>query len=598
MLDPHHHKSDSLSSLAKRTQAQESLRSGLEFSTVQCLCLFGWFLAMSVVAFSFWLDHWSLVDAMYFAVVTCTTVGYGDLVPQSAAGRVFTCLYALAGVCVLGIVLGVLGNHMVEAEEAAVERTSTMAKKRLLSLFSASQPKTQQQQSSSTPTPKTTDQQEEDHQHDVVEEDAHEQEVEQELFAQQIAEEQKVHSSSQGSAILWRLLLHFLMILMLLTIFAFCMANDSGVGMNTNGEADFFDAFYFTIVTATTVGYGDYSPESERGRILAIFFIPMAVGAMGHFLSSVAEAIMESRALKVRRRFAARDMSLQDLEIMDADGDGKVSRAEFLEFMLVAMDKVDHDFIEEMRQHFARLDVDGTGVLSKDDLIEHARRKLGRIQSKLELAAYKETLLRQAAAQRQRRRRSGHSWSNVTFVARQRWQPLARTLRRASTFFVPGHSYHHTHMGESSYSHRHRAHTYGHAPTASTTPTSTAAAAAAVAAAADSGRFTSSFASTLSIDSTDDFSFDDHHHHPFHQHHHAPPHHSVSAPPSYHDDDHSTNADTAVRLDYSGVSFGSDPGDGSGGLDGDRRGTEHGGSGRYGRSGLPTLHEQLGDETP
>jgi hypothetical protein len=65
--------------------------------------------------------------------------------------------------------------------------------------------------------------------------------------------------------------------------------------------------------------------------------------------------------------------------------------------MLVAMDKVDRDFIDEMRQHFARLDVDGTGVLSKDDLIASARRKLQDPAYKLGLAQYKAQLLNQAA---------------------------------------------------------------------------------------------------------------------------------------------------------------------------------------------------------
>ena len=60
------------------------------------------------------------------------------VVPQTAAGRLFTCVYGLTGVCCLGIALGILGSHIVATEEKAVEQTSDVAKKRLLSLFSAS----------------------------------------------------------------------------------------------------------------------------------------------------------------------------------------------------------------------------------------------------------------------------------------------------------------------------------------------------------------------------------------------------------------------------------------------------------------------------
>lgn len=61
---------------------------------------------------------------------------------------------------------------------------------------------------------------------------------------------------------------------------------------------------------------------------------------MGHFLSTVAEEIMKSRSDAVRERLAAQELCQTDLEIMDADGDGTVTRAEFLEFMLVSLNKV------------------------------------------------------------------------------------------------------------------------------------------------------------------------------------------------------------------------------------------------------------------
>ena len=91
------------------------------------------------------------------------------------------------------------------------------------------------------------------------------------------------------------------------------------------------------------------------------------------------------------------ELSQSDLDIMDEDGDGNVSRAEFLEFMLVAMNKVDKHFIDEMRGHFERLDADNTGFLSRGDLIASAKRKLQNPHRKLELSHYKQQLLQQAA---------------------------------------------------------------------------------------------------------------------------------------------------------------------------------------------------------
>ena len=57
-------------------------------------------LALVLVATVFyWLvERWSLLDAAYFSVVTIATVGYGDLTPETAIGKIFTIVYIFAGI--------------------------------------------------------------------------------------------------------------------------------------------------------------------------------------------------------------------------------------------------------------------------------------------------------------------------------------------------------------------------------------------------------------------------------------------------------------------------------------------------------------------
>lgn len=43
-------------------------------------------------------EGWSVLDSIYFAVVTGLTIGYGDLVPQHAISKIFTMFYALLAV--------------------------------------------------------------------------------------------------------------------------------------------------------------------------------------------------------------------------------------------------------------------------------------------------------------------------------------------------------------------------------------------------------------------------------------------------------------------------------------------------------------------
>ena len=48
-------------------------------------------------------EGWTLFDSLYFSVVTLTTVGYGDLAPQTGLGRAFTMMYLFVGI---GTLLG------------------------------------------------------------------------------------------------------------------------------------------------------------------------------------------------------------------------------------------------------------------------------------------------------------------------------------------------------------------------------------------------------------------------------------------------------------------------------------------------------------
>ena len=43
-------------------------------------------------------EGWSVVDAIYFSAMSLATVGYGDLVPETDAGKLFTVVYVIAGI--------------------------------------------------------------------------------------------------------------------------------------------------------------------------------------------------------------------------------------------------------------------------------------------------------------------------------------------------------------------------------------------------------------------------------------------------------------------------------------------------------------------
>jgi len=60
------------------------------------------------------IDRWNLLDSFYMVIITISTVGYGEIHPQSAAGRIFTSTLIVTGVATMLYGFGVFAETLAD----------------------------------------------------------------------------------------------------------------------------------------------------------------------------------------------------------------------------------------------------------------------------------------------------------------------------------------------------------------------------------------------------------------------------------------------------------------------------------------------------
>jgi voltage-gated potassium channel Kch len=58
----------------------------------------------------------------------------------------------------------------------------------------------------------------------------------------------------------------------------------------------YIDALYFSVVTLATVGFGDFSPQTDAGKFFTIVYIFIGVGVIFEFVGVVARHAQVSRS--------------------------------------------------------------------------------------------------------------------------------------------------------------------------------------------------------------------------------------------------------------------------------------------------------------
>jgi hypothetical protein len=292
----------------REMKSEDQTESFMNSPYTKALLLMTIYLVVGVVGFSFTFEHWSIRDSVYFSVVTFSTVGYGDIRPASDGAKLFSCVFALMGIGIIGIALGFIGQNLVHAQIAALQRS-------------------------------------------------------------QRNKDDNVTDGCLQSLPLLRNVLLFICPIAVMTMFG-------SIVVGAYEKWNWVDSIYWCVMTGTSVGYGDFVPRTNGMIWFSVFFIPLSVGCISAALGKIANIFVEQEIAKANSKLLKREVTLEDLEMMNADGDGEVSPLEFIEHMLKVMHKVDQNLLDELHAQFEKLDADGSGGLQQDDLELLTERKL------------------------------------------------------------------------------------------------------------------------------------------------------------------------------------------------------------------------------
>lgn len=257
--------------------------------------------------------------------------------------KVFTCLFGLGGIALLGAAVATVGGRFVQAEVETLQKARRESQRRLLHMFEG-MPKVLRHHRG-----KTRNEQ---------------------LKALKDSREKlkrRLNRPARAVQLVTQAICRALPSLTII-IGGSILMRYLNTPAGTMPSWSWGNALYFGLITASTIGLGDLAPSTPAARIFAVFYIPLSVAAAGEILSGVAMALVHRRQREVYAKQLEHDLTIQHLQAMDTDGDGQITRFEYVQFMLMEMGRITAEELDELLTQFERLDVTRSGFLDNEDL--------------------------------------------------------------------------------------------------------------------------------------------------------------------------------------------------------------------------------------
>jgi len=312
-------------------------------------------LAYYIIGYFFYTLHrgWSVLDGIYFSTVLMMTVGYGDEVPHGDFACLFTAIYALLAVSLVATAVSQLWTSSVLLKAMDFRKQQKQKVHQDLSSLSTSERFSKRIRKNMGKTIRGLL-----------------------MPAKSVALMDKDAHDKRKRNILIASIAGFLFWVVVGTIANACLQD---LPSEASSGSRLVRGFYFSVITLTTVGFGDFVPRTTAGKLFDIFYIlvgvPISVNALGKMVRSVTGEDAEEQSVDLVRGLNEKKLGTmlafqKDMNNAGCDNevDGEVSRYEFMMFVLVRNGIVEMDTVEAIMRNFDELDVAHTNALEAVDL--------------------------------------------------------------------------------------------------------------------------------------------------------------------------------------------------------------------------------------
>lgn len=222
----------------------------------------------------------TVVDALYFCIVTMCTIGYGDITPTATSTKIFSILFVLIGFGFVDILLSGMVSYVLDLQENL-----------LLGAVKGRE------------------------------------------AAAAAGERHHRHARDYFIDVKKGRMRIRIKVGLALGVVVLCIGVGTGV-MHFVERLGWLDSFYLSVMSVTTVGYGDRAFKSVHGRLFASVWLLVSTLAVARAFLYLAEARIDKRHRMIAKWVLCRDMTVAEFLAADIDHNGCVRCGFFLPLSL------------------------------------------------------------------------------------------------------------------------------------------------------------------------------------------------------------------------------------------------------------------------